>query len=295
VLRFALRFPSLPASDVAQLAVAYAAAGNVLQLGYRASDQKLTLSWGGTGTTASSTAIAAGTWYVIDMKANMGASPRIGDWRVNGVAQATSSDAEAATTASVVLFGSFNTTDVYTANYDDIEVSTTGADYPIGNGEIRALSPDGIAAHNNPTNFTQENGAAIGAASWNRLDEVPMTSTADGVEQVTSSGTSYLGFSFADTASTCVRAVSAVLAYHAGGNPSNNGKTSIFDNAVERQIYSGDMSETTLFYKAAVISPQTSPWAPAALNGLITRVGFSTDVNPVPIWDSLMLEYESAP
>ena len=293
VMRFAMRLPSLPGADVAQLAMLYSTTGSALQLGYRASDQKLTLSWAGTDLVASTTTIAAGTWYVIDIRGNVAASPRVGNWAINGVAQPTSSHVEAATTFAVALFGSFNATDVYTAHYDDISVSSTAADYPIGDGRIKALSPDGVSTHSNPANFSHDGGAAIDATSWNRLDDVPMTSTADAVQQTTNSGTSYLGFTFANPADSCVRAVSAVVAYRSSGNAANNGKTSIFDGAVERAIYSGDMSDTSLFYKSAVIDPDTAPWTQSAVNGLISRVGFSTDVNPIPMWDALMLEYET--
>jgi hypothetical protein len=293
VLRFALRFPTLPTADVALLASTYVSAGNNLQLGYRASDQKLTLSFGGTNLVASNSPITAGNWHVIDMRASLGANPRTGDWRINGSAQPSTSSAEAAAGNFLVLLGSFVAADVYTAHYDDILASGTGGDYPLGDGRVRALSPNAVDTHNNPANFEDDTGGAIGATSWNRLDEIPMSSTGDSVRQRTASGASYLGFGFANPAQTCVRAVSAVLAYRSASGASNSAKTSIFDGGVERTVFSGDMGGNSLMYKSTVVAPDISPWTKGAVDNLIARVGYATDANPNPYWESLLLEYET--
>src|SRR5512133_397324 len=139
-------------------------------------------------------------------------------------------------------------------------------------------------------NFQNNDGTAIDANSWQRLDEAPMTSTADYVRQQANSGTSFLEFGLEDTPETCIRDVSAVLAYHAAGSPADNGKTSIFDGATETVLFSGDMSQTALQYKSAVVTPAASTWSQAALTGLVARAGYSTDSSPNPFWDSIMLE-----
>ena len=295
VMRFALRFASLPAGDVSSLASTYATAGSNLVLGYRASDQRLTLGFTGGSPVAGSTAVTAGTWYVIDMKAELGSNPRTGEWQVDGTAQPGVSSTEAAGGNFLAAFGTLAGTDVFTVNIDDVVASASAADYPIGNGAVRALSPNGVDTHNNPGNFANDAGGSIGATAWSRLDEIPMDSTADGVEQTSSSGTSYLGFAFADPAQSCVRAVSGVMAYRAmsGGGGANSGRTDILDGTTERTIYNGDMRGTDLQYRSAVISPTDPEWTQAAVSGLIARLGHSTDVNPVPRWESLLLEYES--
>jgi hypothetical protein len=50
------------------------------------------------------------------------------------------------------------------------------------------------------------------------------------------------------------------------------------------------MSETTLTYASAVVTPAAAPWTQAAVNGLLTRIGYAGDANPDPYWDGLMLE-----
>ena len=152
------------------------------------------------------------------------------------------------------------------------------------------LVPDSMGTSFGAGNFRNNDGTAIDANSWQRLDEVPMTSTADYVRQQANSGTSYLEFGLQDTPETCIRDVSMVLAYHAAGASADNGKTSIFDGATETVVFSGDMSQTGLQYKSAVVAPALATWNQAAVNGLVARVGYSTDASPNPYWDSMLLE-----
>jgi hypothetical protein len=139
-------------------------------------------------------------------------------------------------------------------------------------------------------NFRNNDATAIDANSWQRLDEVPMTSNADYVRQQTNSGTSYVELGLQDMTATCIREVSAVLAFHAAGTAADVGKTSIFDGPTESVVFSGDMSQTALQYKSAVLAPGAGIWSQGALNGLVARLGYSTDSAPNPYWDSIMLE-----
>jgi hypothetical protein len=50
------------------------------------------------------------------------------------------------------------------------------------------------------------------------------------------------------------------------------------------------MSQTGLQYKSAVVTPALATWNQAAVNGLVARVGYSTDSVPNPYWDSMVLE-----
>jgi hypothetical protein len=116
------------------------------------------------------------------------------------------------------------------------------------------------------------------------------TSTADYVRKQANNGSSYVEFGLQDTAETCIREVSVVFAYHAAGSAADNGKTSIFEGATETGVFTGDMSQTTLQYKRVVVTPGAVTWNQAAVNGLVARVGYSTDSSPNPYWDSIMLE-----
>ena len=52
------------------------------------------------------------------------------------------------------------------------------------------------------------------------------------------------------------------------------------------------MGVTALGYKLAMVSAGAGAWTTAMLNALIARVGYSSDVSPVPYWDALLLEYD---
>jgi hypothetical protein len=50
------------------------------------------------------------------------------------------------------------------------------------------------------------------------------------------------------------------------------------------------MSQTAIQYKSAVLAPAAGIWSQGAVNGLVARVGYSTDSTPNPYWDSIMVE-----
>ena len=97
------------------------------------------------------------------------------------------------------------------------------------------------------------------------------------VRQQANNAGSYVEFGLQATTETCIRDVSAVLAYHAAATAADNGKTSIFDGASETVVFGGDMSQTGLQYKSAVVTPAAASWNQTAVNGLVARVGYSTD------------------
>jgi hypothetical protein len=288
VARFAVRLASIPSGSSELFLTQAGGSAAIFEYDATAGKFATRFVFGGS---AIGSAPSAGSWHLIDMKVNVGTNPRTIDWRVDGVAQPQASYSTAAATTTAVEFGAPNAR-TYTANYDDMIVSQTAADYPIGDGKVLALRPNAMGTHNTPANFQNNDGTAIDANTYTRLDDDPMTSSVDYVKQVTALSTSYVELGFADTVESCFNGVSGVLAYHSAGTAANNGKASIFDGTAERTIFSGDMSESSLFYKSAVITPAASPWTQSAVNGLIGRVGYSTDVNPEPFWDALLLEYD---
>lgn len=290
VARFAVRLNSLPGVDSN---LAYVDSGTDLVFGYDTSSQTFTLTVGAS-TAQSASTVSAGTWYVIDLRYDLRNNPHLGDWRVDGVAQGQVTRAAAATTATAFAFGATANASIYTANFDDLFVADQPTAYPLGDGRVVRLLVDGVGAHNTPGNFRDNDGTAIDANSWQRLDEVPMTSIADYVRQQVNGGTTYLEFTLENTGETCIRDVSAVLAYHSATNAANNGRTSVLDGATESIVFSGDMSNTTIQYKSAIVTPATAPWSQAAVDGLNARVGFSTDVSPNPYWDAIILEVAAA-
>jgi hypothetical protein len=286
VARFAVRLSSLP---TVSSSLAYVDSGTDLVLGFDQATQKLQLAQGASSALAAST-VSAGTWYVIDLRYDMRNNPILADWRINGVAQTQVSRAAAATTATGFGLGSTTNPSIYTANYDDIFVANAATAYPVGDGKVVRLNPDGVGTHNTPGNFSNNDGSAISATSWQRLDEVPLGSGSDWVRQTVNGGTSYLEFTFGNTTETCIREVSAVLAFHSASNAGNNAKTSVFDGSTESVVFSGDMGASALQYASAIATPTSAPWSQSAVNGLVARLGYATDTNPNPFWDGIVLE-----
>ena len=290
VARFAVRLSSLPGVSSN---LVYIDSGTDLVFGYDQATQKFQLTLGASTATSAST-VSASTWYVIDLRYDMRNNPNLGDWRVNGVAQGQVSRANAATTATGFGLGATANPSIFTANFDDIFVADQAKAYPLGDGKVVRLVPDGVGTHSGSGNFSNDDGSAINATSWQRLDEVPMTSTTDFVRQHTISGTSYLEFSLGNPSETCLREISAVLAYHSSGPPANTGKASVFDGSTESIMFSGDMSVTTIQYANVIVTPATTAWSQTTVNSLVARVGYSTDTNAEPHWDAIMLEVAAA-
>jgi hypothetical protein len=289
VARVYLRLASLPVADVAELLAIDTVSGSDLQVGYQAATQRLTLALGGPPVPATAT-ISAATWVRLDLRLRAGTDPRSASWEVDGASQPPVSSAELVSTVTGLRLGSTVAADAFTVNVDDVIVSATPADFPIGAGAVLPLRPDGMGTSATPGSFHREDGSAIGANSYQALTDNPMTSLTDYIRQDAVGGSSYVELTLSDTTASCIVGVSGLLAYHAAGPGTNNGTTTIVDGATERILYSGDMSERVLFYRTAIITPATA-WTTASVNNLRARIGYSTDVSPFnPYWDALLLQ-----
>jgi hypothetical protein len=158
--------------------------------------------YSGLSTTSSANAISAGTWYVIDLRLNVGANPNT---------------STGASTPPPRPRGENKGTTTVTVHFDDLMVTTTSADYPIGSGAILGLVPNVRAAVNDSGGDIKNNAGAevsTDANVWNRVDEIPMTVLTDFVQMDATNASSYLALGFQDTSATCVSSVNAVSAVH---------------------------------------------------------------------------------
>jgi hypothetical protein len=290
VVRLYLRFDALPASNVNAVLVGDLAAGNDLRLGYQVSPSRFTLRFGNGAMTAGSTAISAGIWYRIDLRLIANTNPRTAAWQIDGVDQTAISANGAASTVNTIRLGSTVAADSFTVNYDDVMISATAGDYPLGSGTVVGLRPAAMGTSAGTGSFRNNDGSTISATTWQGLDDDPMSSTADYVRQQTIGTGDYVELTFDQTTATCVTGVSALLAYHSAGTAANDGRTSIVDGSTERIVLDGDMSVTSLRYVDLIVSPAASAWTVSAANALRARIGHSSDVTPNPYWDALLLE-----
>ena len=292
VIRFAVRLAALPASTVNLMSLGAAAGNPAAVLAYDVGTGRFGVRFESGAITTGMVAPAAGTWYVIDMKADL--NSRTVNWRIDGVDQPPHTSTGTAASWANLTFGTGSSTVTYTANFDDVIASRTSTDYPIGNGKVLALAPNGMGTHSNPAFFQEDDGTVIDASTWNRIDEVPASSMSDYVRQVTIGTGSYVGITLQDTTETCITAVSALVDYHSAYVGTNHGKTSIFNGAAENVVYDGNMAadSTPPSYERAIVAPAGGGWTTAQLNALFFRIGYSSDVTPNPYWDALLVEYD---
>ena len=241
-------------------------------------------------TVVSTTTIALNTWYVIDLRYSVAANPHRVDWRINGVAQTAATSATAATTLADMRWGSSSDTNLYTAFYDDLVISHTSADYPIGDGVVKAVRPNGQGTHATSGSFQNHDNSAIGASSPGYLDEDPITSNTDYVKQVTAGTGSYLEFTFPDV-NECVDGVVATVGYHASGTSANAARTDIKVGGVTTSVVT-NMNATSLTRVVKKIAPSGSAWVYTDLNDAVVRFGYASTISSrIPYLDAVTLEY----
>lgn len=294
VVRFAMRLDALPAGNVGELFRMDTYSKSALRIGYVAATQSLRLSvTNATGSSAalSGPVVTAGDWQFVDVRYSVSGGQHSAEWSVNGEAQGSAAVSGAAESLYYVRFGTTGS-DKFTASYDDVLVSNTVSDYPVGDGRIGVLRPD--ASSSNSSALRDNDGTTVDAASWTRLDEIPATSTVDFIQQTTASSSAYAQIAFEDTAEPCARAVRGYFTTHSvASNNASNAKLSFFDGARESVIKSGDWAANNTLsrdYSASVVP--AGEWDQSALNGLVARFGYSVDVKPVPILDGVLVEYE---
>ena len=297
VVRFAIRLASLPSANT-ELATLndsnHVSTTSYMTLRYIAASQKFAIGFPGQ-TVLSSGTVTAGNWYVIDMRLDPRGTTQTADWRVDGVAQtSTSLTTGAAGAAYAINFGSTSAA-TFSANYDDIAISETNADYPIGDGKVLPLRLDGMGTSVGAASFVNDDATAINSTSWSRLDEIPMGAGTDFVKQTATSTTNYVEMTFEDTTETCVRAVGGRVVYDPQNtNQANDGRTALLDGTTERTIHDGNMAANNAIMnpKYGTVAPLGAAWTATELNGLRARIGYSSDASPNPTWHSLMLEYD---
>jgi hypothetical protein len=304
VEHMAIRFEDLPTAD-AMVADIFVNGNQVLWLYYRASTGKWALAvgttWAGRVEVQSAVTAVADQWHTFDLRFNTTASPVVADWYVDGVAQPqlTNPTSGSGTIPSAHWGqGASATTASYTAYYDDIMFSGTSSDFPLGDVRISALKPNGMGTHNTPGNYQNNDNTAINATSWQRLDEIPMspTSNTDYIKQITAGSGTYISIAFEDTTETCIRGASIFFGVHAATVQNNNVGVVNVANGVAYTNVNGNVANTGIRYGQRVASqnsssPGVGPWTQAVINGISARFGHSTDVNPVPYLDSIVLEY----
>jgi len=281
-----------PSGDAEIFGASTAAAQNC-SIYFDTSEKKIMSSVGSTPQT-NSVVWSLDTWYRIDWKIYCGGTTWTIDVQVDGTAstQATSSESTSSfTTAWLGWINSF-TGEMF---IDDYILSVTGTDtYPIGAHTVVGISPNNGSSSSTPGTVIEDDTSTLVDDSTNpayvELDEVPFGTTTDYIKQ-DGTGTYFAETALADITNNTVLGAMGYLAYTSSNTSANSADTRIRDGAgQETSIFTGDMSETSLFYKSKIITTPAAGWSKTTVDALTARVGYATSVGTNPYWQTLMVE-----
>lgn len=244
--------------------------------------------------------IQTGRWYVVDLRVDTNGATWSIDWRLDGQPMPTLRRTGATgTTMNALRFGVMSNV-TSTVRFDDVAISTNQYDYPIGDGKIIGYTVDSQGTHiDDVGRFSHVGGGAIDSTTHTRLDDVPMTSTADAVEQTLAHANSYLEFGLANPAETTnPRAVRGVLALRQSAASSLS--------LTARAVRDGDadsaavawlngvatVAQTAQQYLGGMITAPSGGWTPAELEALRLRLGYFGTLPAQPRFQSVMVEAE---
>jgi hypothetical protein len=313
VARFAIYFTTLPSVDT-RLAAFIPAAGSFVSLRYEVTGNQLVGAFGATGVATTPYPIVTGRWYVVDMKAEVGSGNRLVAVQImddlTGVVTDLGSQttAVAASTISTFRLGSSVSSEIPTVDmyYDDVILSVTLADYPIGDGQVLAFSPARDGTHNVGVsgNFKINNATNITGAEtnlWEELAEADLTSAADYLTQNVAAGTEYLEVrppaELGVVLTPRCLTVLSVLENISLTTPNNVTLKMLSGANTDNLVNNASLGSASHIYFSKTFGtlPGGAELSKNGLEDLLFRFGFSTDVDPIPVLHSIMLEVEYPP
>lgn len=261
--------------------------------------------------------ITTGRWYVIDIHVNQTANPHLVDVMVDGRPCGQYSQALAAANVTTLTIGCALavTWDMYC---DDVLVSATAADYPLGPGHVDHFVPTADGAHN-----------VAGTADFRRtltatdilnsttdayllVDGVPLIATdITAVECISlvapPNATDYVqcvfgpapGISRPNMGPRFVEVIGTLQTASAGGTPTMDLSLRINDNGTIADIFTSSVfyqPSTPVFKRAGfATAPSTgAAWTAALFNALQVRFGSfdAADSAPDGYFGAIMIEAE---
>lgn len=297
-----------PASAIRILTFTTTTSANTPRLTLNTSNGKIELRAGSTVVAIGPT-YTTGVWYQLDWLIDVSANPWTMSASINNGAEFSGPFTQAADTFASFTFG-LTVAVAYSVIFDDVIISATAADYPIGPGQVLALSPNADGTHSPSTPDCIRGGGASPSlisgsnTAYQYLDDLPFPSgtspTTDRINQDITSGhtTHYVEVLFADTTQEIINGAVGLLAYGGDSATANNGSTIVVrSDSTEIEIYGSsstpqDMSETSVFFKSAIITAPGGGWTSTEINALVMRLGYSGDVTPNPYWQALLIEVD---
>lgn len=313
VIRCYIYFATLPNTSAYLIGPNFS--GTTAGAWFNSSDSKIYAGVDNAGGGGTGISVTTGQWYLVDVKYEFTSANRRCTVRVNGQSTGEQSAGLSDVTATTILLGSSisRTQDVY---YDDIVVSNTVIDYPIGAGKVYHFVPTSDGTHNTAgTNDFEysDSGTDITAAStdvYSYLDDVPMITTftsGKGVRANAPLSTEYIqvkygpapGIPAFSSLSSGPSSVEVIVSKHAISTSICNIQLRLVDNATTNDVYNNTGNNgTTLSFarKHYALAPSGVAWnlgggGDGSFNNLYIEY-ITSDANPDHYFNGTMIEAE---
>jgi len=312
VLRAYLRFAVLP--DQTHIIIGATDGSDNAGVVFNVSDSKLYAGSSSGLKGATGISITTGVWYRIDIYLDVSANPWVNKVKVDGVDCGDYNRATAATTLTSILLGYATAANARTfdAFFDDIIVSETLADYPIGAGHVNHFVPTADGTHNviGASDFERSGtGTDITNATttaYQLIDDVPLKSgvVSEYINLIAPpNATDYVEVVFGpapgiSTPTAAPRAVEALVAYASTSAGTNNLRLALNDNGTTNDVLNtttGPGTTATYARKFYAAGPAGAWVIGGGGNGDFTDLRmrcFTSDAAPDPWWASAMIEAE---
>jgi len=306
VVRFRLMFDVLPdaihaivSDDIGKGGIRYNPTGTKLEAWSAATASAF----------AGSFVPVVGVWYRVECRITLDTTFTT-EWKIDGVDQTTATKTvQTAVANPKICFGhnggvggSASTTGTWYV--DDICVSGTTGDYPLGGGIVVSLYPRADGAHSMTANDFQASGVNMTNSTTNGwaslLNPLSSSVATSFIAQVVIRTTGYAEFLLAQLGPVmAVNGLAVVSQHHGSTTGAHTQSLRMEDGATESAIMAlVDYSDVTASYnyKAYATAPSTSgAWTQALVNALKFRFGYSDDVTGNPRMGALLLEVDLMP
>lgn len=313
VMSFYVRFATLPTADI-QLAHVVSTVN--MYLWFLNTNDKFGVSVTTSGAVEGGPTIVVDTWYRIDLEFDTTTNTFSVKCQVDGGTEF--SDTGASTSANITAARLGNTSaETFEAFYDDLLISVTAGDYPIGAHSIEGLIPSSDGTHNITTSgdFDSFTGTAFSNSTTNGNTfighrPIQVANTADQViRQELGTTANYMEFGMENLSDNTLPVLAArAYACHvesaASGASLGEARLLLSDNtevlttgSISVINSTEDPGTTVTLRKRMTIAP-SGGWDGAKVDGLKARVGFADnapDVNFIDFMVEVALGVAAAP
>lgn len=317
VARFYILFETLPDADV--VLAGRGDGTGLIGLGFTQSTGTLHCAVdAGAVMAGAGLAIDPDVWYRVDLRMDTTVGAKVCDARITDEAGTTTVLTQATSTSLNGLGNRFklgsNASCTGTWYYDDVKLSETSGDYPLGAGTVEAFIPTSDGTHNisganqfeRGTTGTDITNATTDAHEL--VDEIPLDDatpdTDDFIAAIAPANASdYVELVFGYLPGEAWPATGpitaeVILAYHAAATGSGNIRIALNDNGtIDDVLNQTAAGVTTVQYarKHYAAAPSGGAWTVSPGNGDFTDLRarfYSSDANPDQYLDGIMIEAE---